>query len=98
MAELHSQSVVARLSIGQGRRSQLGLGRVVVEVDMRSPNDPPIELAILDLVLPEGKELGVRWGGEDGEDGEGGEDGEVLRKSPAQTGASTGRILENRFH
>ena len=55
--ELHRQGVVARLGVGQRGGRELGLGGIVVQVDVRAPQDPPVELAVLDLVLAEAEEL-----------------------------------------
>src|SRR5829696_9234932 len=44
MPKLEREGVVARLGIRKRSGRQLGFGGVIVEVDMRSPNDPPIEL------------------------------------------------------
>jgi hypothetical protein len=65
------------LGIGQRRRGKLCLRRIVVQVHMRTADDPPVQFAVLDLVLPEGEELGVQ--GESEDDGEDGKDGEVPR-------------------
>ena len=59
MAELQRQRVVARLGVRQRRGRQVA-PRPGSSTGRRAgpSSDPPVELAVLDLVLAEGKELG----------------------------------------
>ena len=76
VAELLGERVVARLGIGQSSRRQIGLGRLVKEIDVGTADDAPFQLAVLDLVLAEGEELGMqRDDGEEAEDAEDDEEG-----------------------
>src|SRR5688500_17711686 len=77
MPELQRQRVIARFGISERRGGKLGFGAVVVQVDVGSAYDPPVQLPVLDLVLPEREKLGV--GGGNGEDGKDGKDQEAPR-------------------
>src|SRR4029079_6596764 len=55
--ELEGQRVVARLGVGQGDRREVRLGLLIVEVDVRALEYPPVEAAVLDLVLVQREEL-----------------------------------------
>ncbi len=57
MSELHRERVVACLGVGQRRRGQLGFGGVVVEIDVPTSHDSPIQLPILNLVLTKREKL-----------------------------------------
>ncbi len=70
MPELQRQRVIARFGIGQRRGGKLRFSAVVVQVDVRPAYDPPVQLPVLDLVLPKREELGV--GGRGGKGGKGG--------------------------
>src|SRR5919106_38622 len=96
MPELNGQRIVARFRISEGGGGELSLGGIVVEVDMRPPNNPPVELPILNLVLAEREELGVCRGGEDGQDGEDGEAPQSVR--PLATPGSFFAVDRPHFH
>jgi hypothetical protein len=57
MAELQAKNFVALLGVLQRGRRELGFLGIEVQVDVRTLQDLPVELAVLDLVLAQDGKL-----------------------------------------
>ncbi len=98
VAELEREGVVTRFGVGQCRRGQLGFGRVVVEIDVGSPDDPPVQLSVLDLVLAKGEELGVQGKAEKAEEAEKRRERRERDKDVVRQPSQTLRKADSTYH